>query len=186
MVYPLINAHDRMAFTARLKGPTITADNDTGIWVQNQEGILELVAREGTSRDEGLVLNHFGTFETGQPQFSLNALGQVAFMSGKGLWATSLDGDLQLIEQVGQTIDLDNGPGTILCTIHELNFSSGRGNQDGRSSGLSDRGELDFSARVGHFFDGAVLVSTAVMIPEPPIITLCLLRMLCTAFVRKH
>jgi hypothetical protein len=87
---PTINEPGQTAFLAEVRGPGITAANNQGLWAQDVEGDLHLIARRGDALDvdpgpgvdERIVLNlafwSDGGGEDGR-RTGLNAYGQIAF-----------------------------------------------------------------------------------------------------------
>ncbi|MFZ5829474.1 MAG: DUF7453 family protein [Planctomycetota bacterium] len=96
---------------------------------------------------------------------SIGALGHVAFaviQNGRkpvatGLWVRTPRGKLISVAQHGNRIEVHPGE---FRKVVGLQVVLGSGNEDGRSSGLNDRGELAFAAQ---FDDGSsgVFVSSA-------------------------
>jgi hypothetical protein len=87
----VINALGQVAFTAEVAGPDITTSNDYGLWAQDRDGALRLIAREGDQfdlSDDPLVpdvktLSRFSFLgesgnDDGKPS-GFNDLGQIAF-----------------------------------------------------------------------------------------------------------
>lgn len=106
--------------------------------------------------------------------FGLNSAGQIVIRSnltGKnvtpandvGIWASDLEGNLNLVVREGQQIDVNNDPAIDdFRTICELEFGSvPSGNEDGRDSVLNDSGQITFGAS---FTDGSsgIFVSSKV------------------------
>jgi len=167
---PVLNGAGQVAFIATLFGTGVHASNNSGIWSEGGDGVLSLVAREGSAAPgtpAGVTfLDFFGT-----P--SLNGAGQTAFggslsNGSYGLWAEDISGDLRLIVRTGETLDVDDGPGIELRTVLTLSFffQANSGNEDGRQSGFNDLGQVAFNAT---FTDGShgIFVSNLVAIPEP-------------------
>jgi hypothetical protein len=171
---PVINARDQVAFIASVMGPAVTEENDTGLWVTDLSGRLQLVAREGAMHASGRRFAPFSLIASNANTMVLNARGQIAFKNGDALWATDSAGNVQLVAHVGQTVDLVNGPQEKLDTIRNLIFAANSGNQDGASSGFNDRGELAFVALLSRFQNSAVFVSKQVIVPEPDTIIIAL------------
>lgn len=87
--------------------PTLDATNDEGLWISDMHGNDRLILREGDLApgiSEPFVLG--GT----SFDYSLNNLGQVAIETSvggkKGIWATDLENNIQLIAIEGQSMDL--------------------------------------------------------------------------------
>ena len=171
---PVMNSAGSVAFNAVVTGPNIKSENETGIWSEGLAGPgnLELVARSGDLAPDTEPDVVFANFL--DPV--INAAGQVAFqavLSGpnvseqqgnlRGLWAQDRQGNLELIAREGDTLQIGSGD---FRTIDFLLFASVVGDEEGRPSGLNDRGQIAFHAR---FTDGSggVFVSNAVAVPEP-------------------
>jgi hypothetical protein len=87
----------------------------------------------------------------------INAAGQIAILcnlrgagvnseNNEALWLQDEDNVLRLVARAGDTIDVDDGPGTDLRTVSILAFWPSCGGQDGQRSSLNDSGQLVFSA----------------------------------------
>jgi len=96
---PLVNKHGRLAIHARLEGPGIDLTNDWGIWAENIDGALELIAREGNELEiaEGVfeTIRHLPGFG-GVPNYldaTFNPRGDIVFEaslnSGTGVFVSS-------------------------------------------------------------------------------------------------
>jgi hypothetical protein len=151
-----------------------------GIWVANPDGTIHPIAIPGTASPGTTVLFK----DTSEPV--LNALGQVAFSASlygpgvfsnndTGIWATDVDGALHLVAREGDPLVVGPDVGTNLGKIRELWFKGGSGNQDGRSVGFDDVGQVAFMAKT--FTDTSlnegVFVSNMVAVPEPSVVALC-------------
>lgn len=111
----------------------------------------------------------FVQFDTIAP--AMNAFGQLAFQAGldsgngteSGLWATDRHGQLTLILQEGDLLQIHPGD---VREVASIGFTAGSGGSDGRGVGLNDRGQIAFAAS---FVDGSqgVFVSNRVAVPEP-------------------
>lgn len=150
----LMNGADQTAFHARLTGPGVTIDNDGGIWSERL-GSLGLVTREGSIAPgtDGVFCN----FGQGGNNLILNGRGQVAFhgrlksgtvtlANNQGIWATDLNGQLQLIVRKGDVIDVNDDPlvddfRTIAEVYLKTSYSGG---EDGQSSAFNDEGQIAF------------------------------------------
>ena len=95
----------------------------------------------------------------------INANDDVAFYArfrrpdnslGTGLFA-EVDGTLELIAATGEDWTL---PGGTTSTILGISFLGGSGNQDGRTSGFSDNGEIAFRLDFGGAVNGLFVVNT--------------------------
>jgi hypothetical protein len=189
----VLNAKGQTAFQAFLIGNGVDSTNDSGIWSEGM-GDLELVAREGSpapGTPDGVVFRNFGFSEEA---LVLNAQGQVAFSAfvtgggidfgnDLGIWATDLDGQLQLIAREGDTFEIAPGDSR---TIQYLGFVAGSGNEDGLPSGFNDLGQLAFMAS---FTDGSsgIFVSNLVAIPEPATLILASIALFTRrAFARRE
>ncbi len=117
----------QVAFHARLQGPGVSADDNTGIW-SGLSGGLRLTVREGMSAPgtpNGLEFSNIGEDPEVGPQ------GQVLFYSelrGPGLydwnrfgvWLADADGNIHLVARIGDLLDLDPGPAVQLGRIRDL------------------------------------------------------------------
>ena len=156
---PLINAAGQTAFTAGLAFGGVNSTNNWGIW-SDSSGQLELVARSGNQapgtpdgvnfaqpdRQYPLVVNAAGQIAF---QFSVTGPG-VDFTNDQAIWATDQNGELQLVVREGDVIEV--AP-SVFRTIRTLVFgfanqfgAESTGNEDGRTSGFNDRGQLAFHA----------------------------------------
>jgi len=171
---PVMNAAGNFAMGAVLTGTGVNGSNETGIWSEGLSGpgALELVARSGDPAPGAGPGVTFANFL--DP--AINSAGQVAFQAVlggadvseqqgnlRGLWAQDLQGELTLVAREGDQLEVAPGD---MRTIDFLLFASGVGGEEGRPSGLNERGQIAFHAR---FTDGSggVFVSNAVAAPEP-------------------
>jgi hypothetical protein len=162
---PIINKEGRVAFFGRLAGPSIDASNNGGIWGQDRNGVLSLIAREGAEAPGGGVFSHLEPYRWG---LQMNAAGQLAFLGSvrlndqsfeAGIWAQDRAGELRLIVRTDQSVPF-------YSRINSLGFGDSSGGEDGWAASFNDRGELVFRANAGIF------VSTLVAVPEPPAVSL--------------
>ena len=135
-------------------------------------------------------------FATYFGDFAVNGVGQVALSSWLqdastgaldrfGIWAEDCQGILRSIAQVGDIVDVDNGPGVDPRQISYLQGISTGGNQSGLASLFNDLGQVAF---VAAFTDGsqAILISAAT-VPEPAALSMvlwCLATSMCGR--RRH
>ncbi|MCA9286969.1 MAG: hypothetical protein KDA05_00205, partial [Phycisphaerales bacterium] len=104
---------DRVVLQSSLRGGTVSAADDTGIWA-GTPGALELVAREG-GMAPGIVDGTFGSM-TGQSMLT-NALGQVVFNNSvqtpagsvTSMFAWDPSAGLMLLAAVGDEIEVAPG-----------------------------------------------------------------------------
>jgi uncharacterized cupin superfamily protein len=181
-VPPVINAAGQTAFQASLTGSGVDDTNSAGMWF-GTVGQVELVARAGSQAPGTPSAATFDDF--GTP--TLNAAGQLAFFANLfhpspprgqpptpgpggvdatndvGIWATDLNGALQLIVREGDLLEVAPND---FRTVSSLDFADNTGNGDGRHSGFNDLGQITFAA---FFADGSsgVFVSNLVAVPEP-------------------
>ncbi len=162
----VLNNSQQLAFVAQLNGGDVDP-YDEGLWVENTEGDLSLVAYGGDLAP-GTDFPFKGSF---QSPIAMNDAGQVAFLgrvieptdsrrprSATGIWATDLGGNLHLIALTTGTdedyyLDVsDDASDPDFRLVTELNFGP---------QGFNNAGELVFQAI---FEDGSsgVFVSTAV------------------------
>ena len=172
-----------IAFFGYLRGESVNAGNETGIWSEARSGDLELVVRAGDPAPGAPAGAKFRS--VGGPR--LNATGQIAFVgqlqsgaggvslaSDLGIWAQDRDGVLQMIVREGDLVDVDDGPGTDFRTVTGFSLFypwRGTGNQDGRPSAFNDLGQLAFLASFTDRSSG-IFVSSLAAIPEPASVVL--------------
>ncbi len=157
---PVLNAAGKTAFWAFL------TDFSDGIWTETSGG-LALVARAGSQAAGTPGGVNYSFFD---PPV-MNGAGQIAFRAeltggdvdgsnDVGIWATDLDGTLQLVARKGDQLEV--AP-SVFRTINFLEFFANTGNEDGHRSGFNDLGQLGFLA---HFTDGSsgVFVSDLVAV----------------------
>ncbi|MEM6853982.1 MAG: choice-of-anchor tandem repeat NxxGxxAF-containing protein, partial [Planctomycetota bacterium] len=155
------------AFFAGVNGSTNGGFN--GIWSESAgtPGNPGLVARRNQAAPGTEAGTVFATF--GAP--SINDAGQVAFFAGlnnavsndrvTGLWATDLNGDLQLIVREGDVIDVDNDPNVEdLRTISTINFFSNPADEEGRQSPFNNQGQLAFGLAFTDLTSGLFVADT--------------------------
>ena len=172
---PVINDRGEIAFAAEVKGPGVVFDNRFGVWSQGLGG-LHLFTRD---MDQAAGLDAGVLYDSLQIP-SLNSRGQAMFQgdltgpnidstNDHGLWAESITGELRLIARTGDVIAVGPGDTRTIRTLSISDYSSG--NDDGRRSPISDRGEVAFQAL---FMDGSsgVFVSELVAVPEPTSVVL--------------
>jgi hypothetical protein len=178
--HPEINAHGLIAFRATMRGPGITSSNDEAVWIEMQDGSLRMVAREGQQPPGAPAGVTFGDFGFGVfNDILMNERGQLAFtgqvkgqpnpgnQNENGIWATDLNGNLQLIVLSGQPFQTTSA-GTRSHGVVEL--AGGTGGDEGFGAGLSDSGLVAFR---GTFQSStSVYVSTAATVPEPNTVVL--------------
>jgi len=133
-----------------------------------------MIARAGQDAPGPDVL--FRRFEYGTPaSTTLVHTASTATLGGDGvdrsndmaIYVEGLDGTLLLIAREGDAIDVSDTPGLPdMRTISLLGFVGGSGNEDGRSSGFSEEGQVAFYAA---FTDGTqgIFVSDIAVVPEP-------------------
>lgn len=163
---PVINGQGEVAFAAQIAGPGVDESNDTGVWVQDVQGQLQLVAREGDVVDGDRTLDDLLALAGG---LVLNNQGQVAFQTTQGIWATDVAGLLHNIVHLGDDLPVGSPFSDSLTMETPERFGMGRstGNQDGIGSSFNDRGELVFSAYDQFGYGIGVYLSRAVAVPEP-------------------
>lgn len=167
--FPRLDAANRVAFRARLAGPTITAANDVAIVSLNDLGALHIIAREGDAVPDVPAGVTFAALQ-GLPAAAvspvMNGAGQLAFLAtltGTGvtfandlaIFATDPFGVMHLVVREGQTIEV--APGNFR-TISLLRPITGTGGNNGRNSSFNDSGQLVFRA---DFSDGTAGILVA-------------------------
>jgi len=185
---PEINALDHIAFRGGLEIGTggVTADNDNAIW-STASGSPQIIVREGDAVPgvPGGIFSSIslpGINDAGHVTFSASMVigpGGVTTSNATGIWAQLPDGNLALVARIGDSIDVDDGPGIDLRTFTGLNYSgfgTGFGNDNGRSHFFNEQGKLIFN---GHFVGGGggygdqgVFIWDSNLVPEPATLTL--------------
>lgn len=189
---PVLNESGQTAFAGFLAGSSSDGGivrGPLGIWSESTRA-LALVALEG---EQAPGTASGVDFEGIVPSPVLNAAGQTVFLAtvsgsgvtslnDRGIWATDLDGELQLIVREGDSLEVAPSEFRIIST---LGFIGGTGNGDGRASGFNDRGQLAFMAS---FTDGSsgVFVSNLVAVPEPVSLSLLVLGVISAYALRRR
>jgi hypothetical protein len=147
---PTLNADTRLMFGATLRGPGITADNDTSIWWFDAPTRKELIAREGAPAPGAPTAVTFANIDYTAPDFILvtNASGKLVFRAAlsdgtHGIWLFDPDHGLGPIVIEGQPVDLGpRGVHTVIA-IPPLDASPRQG---GRENALNDDSLMLFRA----------------------------------------
>lgn len=131
----------------------VTDDNDLGLWMFGQDE-SSLVARTGSDSVPGVSGASFFDFDT----LAMNAQGLVAVRAylrpdeeDVGLWLLDSTGGGMLVAREGDPL--------AGLTIKDLSFLGNSGGNDGRPSGLNDRGQLAFQATFTNDDSGLFLFS---------------------------
>lgn len=175
--HPVINQTGAIAFSSRVWGPNIDYTNDDAVFIE-EDGSVQLIVKEGDLIHEGSPSFYFGFPKPTSDSAVLNAEGQLAFSgfvkpsprSGtyyESILAHDKNGELRIVARVGGLLNVSDNPmQPDMREIEDLSFTVDSGNQDGRSTGFNDAGQLAFSAA---FTDGTtgVFVSSAPTVPEP-------------------
>jgi len=152
---PVINNAGQTAFMCSLIGPGVDFNSNSGIFSE-AGGTLGLVAREGDAAPGTAAGVVFGSFVSSFNLPAINDQGQTAFVgtltgagvsstNDQGIFATDLDGTLQLIAREGDLFDINPDPGLVENrTISLLNFVGNSGGGDGRATGLNNASQLVF------------------------------------------
>lgn len=150
---PLISSSGAVAFRGQLRsGDGISGNNDSGIWSEGSGG-LSLIVQEGDPVS-GLTGFVFGElFTQSASNLAINAAGQVAFEAvinntvtqenSRAVFAQDPHGELQLIARRDDTLEIAPHDSR---TISDLRFVGGGGDDDGRSTGFNNRGQVAFYA----------------------------------------
>ena len=107
--FPVINSSGRVAFRARIDGPSVNENSNSGIWSEPDENGLALVARTGDAAPGTLGETLFSSFASPR----INASGQTAFYAGlggmsvshlndKSIWSEGSGNGLTLVARTGQ------------------------------------------------------------------------------------
>lgn len=161
----ILNGKGDVAFMSRFYGPGITENDDTALWIRCANGALQMIAREGEVTPSGSL---FGSFMPGDTTMALNGLGQIVFVqdTGRALYASDQKGDVHVIAEAGDQVDIDSGPATDFRTIESIGFLGGSGGEDGWRSGFNDRGQIAFRVNFS-WQDAGIFLSNAIAVPEP-------------------
>jgi hypothetical protein len=176
-----------VAFLSRLRAEDIDPNVNFGIW-RDREDELQLIARTGAEApgmDSGVVFAQLEApviSHAGQLAFVASLTGpNIDFRNDWGVWAEDVFGNLRLIVQEGDVVDLDPGRDEVLRTISQIDLLAGnllagyhaRGEGD-QPYAFNNRGQIAFQVT---FTDGqqAILVSNLLVIPEPATSTLAAL-----------
>jgi hypothetical protein len=162
----VVNSAGHTAFIGTLSGAGVDNTNGKGLWSENS-GSLELVARTGShapgTADDVSFQSMFGLAMNAAGQTAFKAYAGVDSIEFSGLWATDVNGTLQLVARTGVTMEVAPAD---FRTVNDVTFlaesGGGAGNDDGVSTAFNDRGHLAFEA---NFTDGSsgVFVSDAVL-----------------------
>jgi hypothetical protein len=153
-------------------------ESGQGIWT-DRSGSLEVVAVDGMSAPGmppgvlfGNDMNSIVHNQLGQTAFfaSLTGTGIDSTNDG-GIWATGIDGELELLVREGQLLEV--GPSD-LRIVGSVFLWSDEGSGNSRNTGFNDRGQIALRAT---FTDGThgIFVSNLVAVPEPGTSRLCFL-----------
>jgi hypothetical protein len=156
------NDRGRLVFRAFLYSEIDTLWSDAA-------GELSVIASDGQTAPG--TNSRFTSIEFG-PR-AINNAGQVAFMAeagtDRGIWATDLSGELQLVVRVGDAIEIRPGERrTILALSNSMTPNQ-----------FNDAGQLAFWATLSGGLEGIFVANQGAAIPEPTTATL----FLCGAFV---
>jgi hypothetical protein len=187
----LFNDRRQLTFNASLSGTGVSSANDSGVWSGGGSAGLSLIAREGDPAPDagtGIVFGQL-QFDSSHQTIALNNFGQTAFIgqlagagittaNDKAIWAQDRNGILRLIIREGDTLDVDNGPGSNLKTIGTLGVINNAGFFEHHFQ-INDLGQIAFPVI---FTDGSqgLFVSNLIAVPEP---RACLLLALAAAAV---
>jgi hypothetical protein len=190
-VTPILNGAGNVAFIAGLDGSGVSSANGDGIWYEKQGSGLTMLAREG---DPAAGFTD-GTIFTDFSSVFFNKAGQIAFRAdlskdgqsiGNGIWATDLAGQLQLIANTGELVEMSPGVFRQIQTVYfgrDYGIGSS-GNEDGRVTEFNDRGQLAFGASFIQHSGWGAFVYDSTGVPEPASSALGAI-MGCILFVRR-
>lgn len=162
------NSNGDILLRGGLRGPNVDDSNNSAIWIGNAEDGFELIARAGDPVSGAPLSSVFNRIDDS----ALNEAGQAAFFGATNwnkttaVWATDRQGTLKMLAQLGQEIDVDDGPGVDLRTIQSFMVTSELTNHDREILSIGEQGHVAFRVQ---FTDDtqALLVSNLVAVPEP-------------------
>ncbi|QDT01585.1 DUF7453 family protein [Adhaeretor mobilis] len=151
-----------------------------GVWFEDSGGTLTLAAYNGqqaSGLDAGVTMQQiaFPAFnDLNQVAFKTHLAGPgvIGFQTDEALWATDLNGDLQLIVRKGDLFDVDDDPNTEdLRTINAIAPIANSAGTGGVSTSFNDAGQLAFTLNFTDFTSGvfvANLVGTTLSADTEP------------------
>ncbi|TWT73791.1 hypothetical protein Pla123a_36850 [Posidoniimonas polymericola] len=195
-----LNGEGGVTFVASLTGPSVTENDDVGLWSE-VDSELKLIVREGEPAPGAPLGATFGSLS---PNFlsnfvpHSNARGQVAFTApltgaditpenDQGLWVTNLAGEPQLVVCEGDLFDVNDDPLiNDFRTISRvaINNITSSGGEDGLGSALNASGQLTMYLSFTDFSAGIFVVET--LVPEPSSAATSILTLALLAAVRRR
>ncbi|MEM9914329.1 MAG: choice-of-anchor tandem repeat NxxGxxAF-containing protein [Planctomycetota bacterium] len=159
---PVFNNAGQTAFFALLSGIGVDDTNDQGIWSEaaGSIGNPELVVRTGQAAPGTTTGVNFSNLS--EPV--INNVGQTTFIgylmgagvdgtNDRGIWATNLNGELNLVIRTGELFDVDDDPSNEdMRTVSSVFMYTGVNRESGMVSPFNDAGQLAFRAT---FTDGS-------------------------------
>ena len=142
------NSAGRTAFLGTLGGTGVDSTNRGGIWSESS-GSLELVARTGNhapgTPDDVKFMSMSGLSMNAAGQTAFKAWGGVDSFEMAGIWATDVNGTLQLVVKTSDMLEVAPSDFRVMSDVSFVAATErGTGNEDGRPSGFNDRGQLAF------------------------------------------
>ncbi len=171
LFFPAFNDLYHTAFIGSVVGPTIPY-SEWALWSEAGGNGLQQVARQGELAPGFGPEDRFAIFL----QLALNDQDQLMFLADattanyetrRGVWIKDPDEPLRLLFRVGDTLDVDNGPGTDLRTIRGLSLEGPHTGRRGYTpTPFNDRGELAVRLTFTDDTSGIFVFNTR-LIPEP-------------------
>lgn len=170
---PVINGAGQVAFFGRLAGLGVSDGNDSGIWMQDRHGDVQLIAREGDAAPGGGVFDDLNPWGSA---LHLNKAGQIVFHGraidpsgnadpAQSIWATDRSGVLELIVASNQLFSFRAPHGMGSTILRSVQLSRSSGGEDGWSASLNESGQVVFWGKPPS--GTALFISNAVAVPEP-------------------
>lgn len=138
---PILNSAGQVAFSADLKSTSGGTLDDSGIYLHNGTGVVNL-ARENADVPEG-----DGSFRLFR-DLTLNGLGQVVFSAvlrnTSGL--ATINDSIYLADDIEQLKVIRSGDALAGKTVSDASIASGSGGEDGKRTPLNDFGQVAYQA----------------------------------------
>ena len=177
--YFRINGAGEATFTAIIRLPTDNLRTSTSIWTQHDGNLVLVAESSGQVPGFAVGVKFIGPFAGYESScLAVNANGQLAFeaaiggpgifdRNGAGIWATDLSGNLRVVVQKGDSLDVNDDPQVAdFRTISAAKIAlDGGGGEDGRRSSFNDAGELAVMLKFTDGSSGVFVFNT--LVPEP-------------------